>query len=176
MALSGAIKDETHNITRLETTRLVINGEFGESIPIRNDAVLGDEIRRLDGLRHEFQIDQGDNYKKLKDHLEDRVHKAETAYSYPEVAAKKGDPPFEDYPLKIRDAVTRLTGFDKNFVKNWSAATYCQINDTIRRLESLTQEQRPATLEDYDQLIGHTLLAQTNPIIQDLIAKARREP
>ena len=43
-------------------------------------------------------------------------------------------------------------------------------------LDNLTQENRPTTLEEYDQMVGHTLLPKTNPLIQDLILKARRDP
>ena len=104
------------------------------------------------------------------------MRKAELAHSHPLAAEEKGLPPFAEYPADIRNAVTALTGFDKAFIKNWSAATFGQITDTIDRLENLQKEQLPTTLEDYDELVGATLLTETNPIIQDLITQARRDP
>ncbi len=64
------------NITRLSNTRAVINEQFDGEIPVRDDSVLGGEIRRLDGLLHEFQRDTGPNYKRLTEDLELRMRRA----------------------------------------------------------------------------------------------------
>ena len=120
------------------------------------------ELKQILKIQAEFNNGVGDTYQSLKEEFDNRIFAAQRDRNIPSLWA--GFPPFIRRMSEIQDPKERLDA--------WIKKTLEDLEDTEFKLNNEGVLAVPATLEDYDALLAGTF-AETNPTLQDLVAKAR---
>jgi hypothetical protein len=124
------------------------------------------EIATLEKLQKEFQMSNGNRYNRMREAFEKQLYAAKID--------KFNELSFATHPPFFQELANKNLS-DKEARTDWTNLVFSQLTDLLDILEggSLTTPI-PATVEDYDTYIGDTF-ADTTPLMQDLIKKARTD-
>ena len=121
------------------------------------------EIETLQKLQKQMQHQQGGYYDILRDKFERRIITAAQHRSLQ-------NEDWQSTPQFLKDMLELSSPKDR--LKEYALRSFIQLQDICDNMENGLFPEAPATVEDYDKLIGESF-AETNPSIKDLVRQAR---